>query len=251
MGDHSMNNPDYFQPIFSVLIPTVPARKEKFDALMRMLNAQRNALPDPSVVEIVTLCDSGELMVGAKRNKLLEMAQGEYLAFIDDDDRIFGDYLERILKALETKPDVVGITIFWTDNVFTNVRLLIRSADYKWQHWLMPTPNVTAGRPAHLNPTRSDIAKSVRFPEDVVAGEDAAWSAVVSGKIKTCVNIDEPIYHYDFRTAGTITQRPGIREAMRPALPEGHQWAMRDKKIVELDKHGMVVLRKEGEPCDR
>lgn len=232
-------------PLLSILIPTVPGRKKTFDALYRMLEGQRLTLMNPDLVEIVTLCDNGEMMVGAKRNKLLDMAQGEYLCFIDDDDRVFGDYLERITEALKTRPDVVGITLLWTDNVFQAVRLLIRSLEFHWNQWFTkPTTaqsNITCGRPAHLNPTRSTIAKSVRFPEDVQRGEDAAWSAMVAPKCKTCVTIDEPIYHYNFKTEGTLTQRPGAREAMRPALPAGHQWAMRDGIIVELNERGEVV----------
>ena len=232
------------EPLLSILIPTVYTRKKKFDELMWMLNAQRNALPNPNDVEILTLLDNGELMVGAKRNKLLNMAKGTWICYCDDDDRVFGDYIPKILKALETNPDSVGITIFWTDNLFENVRLLVRSLDFKWTHWLMKSDKLTAGRPAHLNPTRSSIAKSVRFNENVVAGEDSEWSAQVAPKLKTHTDVLEPLYHYNFQTEGTITQRPGCREVMRPTLPEGHQWAYRDKKIVELNKYGIVVEKK-------
>jgi hypothetical protein len=240
-----MNQIIFMRPLLSVLIPTVPKRKKAFDALYRMLEAQRLCLINPEAVEIVTLCDNGEMMVGAKRNKLMDMAQGEYLCFIDDDDRIFGDYLERILEALEKRPDVVGITLLWSDNDFQSVRLLVRSLEFHWNQWFTrPTTassNVTCGRPAHLNPTRSTIAKSERFPEDVQRGEDADWSARVAPKCKTCVTIDPPIYHYRFMTEGTLTQRPGAKEAMRPALAPNHQWAMRDGLVVELNECGEVV----------
>ena len=210
-----------------------------------MLNAQRNALPNPDLVEIVTLEDDGTLMVGAKRNRLMDMAKGEYLCFFDDDDEPFGGYLRRILEALESRPDVVGITIFWTDQIFDAVRLLVRSLDYQKFHWLVKNDAVTCGRPAHLNPTRSSIAKTVRFNENVIAGEDAEWSAAVACKLKTCVNIDEPIYWYNFQKQGTLTQRPGAREAMRPPLPLGHQYAFRDGKVVELNERGVVVVKED------
>ena len=233
------------QPLLSVLIPTVISRKKKFVELVSMLNAQRAALPMPDRVEILTLSDNGELMVGAKRNKLLEMATGEYVCFFDDDDVPMGNYITLILEALETRPDVVGIGIIWLDNYFDSIRLLIRSLDYKWTHWMIREGNnsITCGRPAHLNPTRRSIAITEKFPENCTAGEDADWSARISPKLKTCVNIDQPIYCYLFMKDGTITQRPGAREAMRAELPAGHQWAYRDKKIVELDDKGRVVIR--------
>lgn len=232
------------QPLLSILIPTVIARKKSFDALMRMLNAQRNALPNPELVEIVTFCDDGKMMVGAKRNRLLDMAAGEYLCFADDDDRVFSDFIEQILTALETRPDVLGIGLLWTDNHYDAIRVLYRTLDYKNVWFKVHSDVLQFGRPAHLNPTRSSIAKSVRFNETVISGEDAQWSAEVSRKLKTCVHIDDPIYHYRFMKAGTLTQRPGAREAMRPELAAGHQYAYRDKVIVELDERGMIVERK-------
>jgi hypothetical protein len=246
IGPHrpvSMEPIEPSQPLLSILIPTVISRHKKCNELLACLYAQRDALPMKDRVEILTLSDNGEMMVGEKRNKLLEMANGEYLCFFDDDDTPFGNYLVKIIEALETRPDVVGITIFWTDNIFQSVRLLLRSLDYHQYHWLVKSDTVTCGRPAHLNPTRSSIAKSVKFPENMTAGEDAAWSAVVAGKLKTCVNIDAPIYYYNWSATGTITQRPGAREAIRAALPEGHQYAFRDGKIVELDKRGVVVQK--------
>ena len=237
------NTPQERRPLLSVLIPTVTKRKETFDELVWALNAQKSALPDPSMVEILTLCDNGEMMVGAKRNQLLDQASGEYSCFFDDDDVPLGLYLPKILKALETKPDVVGITIFWTDNVFQAVRLLVRSLEFQGHPWFSLTAdkNITWGRPAHLNPTRSSIAKSERFPENVLRGEDADWSARVAVKCKTCVTIDDPIYYYNFKTAGTLTQRPGVREALRPPLKAGHQLCLRDGLIVELNECGEVV----------
>ena len=232
-------------PLLSILIPTVSSRSRQFNFLMRCLNAQRNALPDPNVVEIVTLCDNGEMMVGAKRNRLLDMSKGEYLCFFDDDDEPFSGYMERILKALETRPDVVGIMIYWSNNLYTHPRLLIRSLDYGKIHWIPEvSKDVSCGRPAHLNPTRSSIAKSERFPENVIAGEDSDWSARVAGKLATCVNISEPIYWYNYSDKGTLTQRPGIREMMRPPLPEGHQRVLRDGVVVELNRLGNVVSGK-------
>ncbi len=64
--------------IFSILIATVEGRAEKFTALRDHVQAQ---ISDPSEVEIVSLCDNKEMTIGAKRQRLLEMATGDILAF--------------------------------------------------------------------------------------------------------------------------------------------------------------------------
>jgi hypothetical protein len=229
------------QPLLSILIPTVPSRKEKFNRLLRGLNAQKNALPNPEEVEIITLEDNGEITIGAKRNKLLDMANGTHLCYIDDDDRVFSDYLELIIDTLHSHPDVdvIGMTIFWTEDIYKKPRLLVRTPEYKTLWFVKDTDQtVTGGRTAHWNPTKASIAKSEKFP-DVQKGEDAAWSAKISNKIKTFVMIDVPLYHYDYRTQETLT-KPSLMN-IRPNIASNHQYVMRDGHVTELDETGKVV----------
>ncbi|MDD5327073.1 MAG: glycosyltransferase [Phycisphaerae bacterium] len=45
----------------------------------------------------------------AARNKLIELAQGEYITFVDSDDLLFPDTIERLMKAVEAHgPDVIA-----------------------------------------------------------------------------------------------------------------------------------------------
>ena len=61
-------------------------------------------------VEIRILSDNKEMSVGEKRNKLINMAKGEYFSFIDDDDLVSEEYVDQVLRKLRKNPDVVT---FW------------------------------------------------------------------------------------------------------------------------------------------
>ncbi|MBW7991965.1 MAG: glycosyltransferase [Planctomycetes bacterium] len=43
----------------------------------------------------------------AARNKLIELARGKYISFIDSDDLLFSDAIERLVKVMETEADDV------------------------------------------------------------------------------------------------------------------------------------------------
>ena len=47
--------------------------------------------------EVLMEIDRGEESIGHKRNKLLERSQGDYVAFIDDDDIIAKTYIKKLM----------------------------------------------------------------------------------------------------------------------------------------------------------
>src|SRR5689334_2902632 len=98
--------------LFSILIPTLEERRELFARLHKILTAQIQAAHLESQVEILDLCDRRELSLGTKRNRLIAAAQGEFIAFIDDDDAVADNYVSLICQALQAHPDIdcLGIT---------------------------------------------------------------------------------------------------------------------------------------------
>jgi glycosyltransferase involved in cell wall biosynthesis len=146
---------------------------------------------------IEVLCDaSPEKPVGTKRNDLIAQAKGEYVVFIDDDDKIAQDYISSIMEAIDQGPDAVGFRGYMTTNGQRRVDFEIRKGhpygvqDGKILRWHN-----------HICPIKREIASQFRFPE-VSYGEDYAWSKLIndSGLIQTEVFIDKDLYHYDFRT---------------------------------------------------
>ena len=46
-------------------------------------------------------------MLGTKRNKMIDIAQGEYVIHVDSDDRIEPDYIIELLKGIESDADII------------------------------------------------------------------------------------------------------------------------------------------------
>lgn len=182
----------------SVLICTMTKRKVMFDILKAELNRQKKIFQiDDDTVEILDECDQGQMTIGAKRNLLMSRSTGDYLCFIDDDDSVDGEYLPKILKALEDDPDCVQmIGVMSTDgyNLKRFEHSIAHSAYFDQNGVYYRYPN-------HLNPIRSEIAMQFSFPE-LNFGEDTDWATQIrdSGLLQREAAIDRPIYHYLYRT---------------------------------------------------
>ena len=59
--------------------------------------------------------------VSRARNVGLKKAKGEYIVFIDSDDLVSEDYIEQILKAIETEPDTVYLSWKSMDGKFGKI----------------------------------------------------------------------------------------------------------------------------------
>ena len=173
--------------ILSILICTIPKRKLLFDRLLALLDKQKT-----DDVEII-FDDAEKEPIGYKRNKLLQSATGQYLCFIDDDDIVSNDYVEKILTGLESKPDCCSLNGIITINGM-NPRQFIHSIDHKHYY---EKDTIYYRPPNHLNVIRSSIAKQFRFPE-ISWGEDTDWAMQIcrSGILKTEHKIEGIIYYY-------------------------------------------------------
>lgn len=184
--------------ILSILIPTLPDRAASFNNLFFELNFQIEMQNAFGLVEIITDdSDKNIKSIGKKRNDLLSRANGEYICFIDDDDKVANNYIRLLLKALLNKPDCVSLKgVITTDGQMPRVfEHSIKYTEYKTTHNL-----VTYERyPNHLNTIKSSIAKQFKFPE-INFGEDTDWATQIkdSGLLKKEVHIDEILYYYQF-----------------------------------------------------
>lgn len=123
---------------------------------------------------------------------------GEYLAFVDSDDRIGPKYFEHAFTGIEQGVDACGLTGIITEDG-QNPKKFVHSMRY--DSWF-EKDGVYYRNNNHLNVVKSSIAKQMHFPE-TNQGEDHDYSKqlLASGLIKTEYwDENEVIYHYDYRS---------------------------------------------------
>lgn len=177
----------------SILIPTIPDRKELFEGLCGNLEEQRKPFDN---IELISW-DAPAPTIGAKRNALLGWAKGEYVAFVDDDDDVSVNYIDLLMGGIKKGVDCCSLKgLMTTDG--RNVEVFEHSLKYK--EWKTTENQIKYERyPNHLNCIRADIAKQFKFPETNF-GEDHDWSKQLheSGLLKTEHYIEQPIYFYKY-----------------------------------------------------
>lgn len=179
----------------SLLVLTVKGREDFLKRLLLIL--------EPQVIkgEVELLIESSDNSIGNKRNILAGKATGEYSCFIDDDDYVASDYVQKILQAIESKPDCVGIHLLH----YTDGNLIgFTYHSIKYAQWSETRDSATKFMryyrcPNHLNPVRTELMKQVGFPE-TNWGEDKDYSMRLQPLLKTESYIVEPIYFYLFRS---------------------------------------------------
>ncbi len=184
--------------LLSILIPTLESRRALFERVHGQLIAQVAAAGLAEDVEVLHLRDNGERSTGWKRNRLIEQAQGEFVAFVDDDDSVSDDYLTRICAAIRSHPEIDCIGIRGTIRFRgTHPREFVHStrySDYRTAggRYLRP--------PYHLNPIRRSIAARYRF-EDAFYSEDIDWARSMSSDkaLEKEYFIDSILYFYASR----------------------------------------------------
>lgn len=175
----------------SILIPTIVGREGLYDSIVKSLSDQYNG----TEVEICTLKDNREMLIGDKRNQLLRMANGEYVAYVDDDDMVSDNYIQLVMGGIERDVDccsLVGEITF--DGL--NPKKFIHSLDYT--EWF-EKGNIYYRSVNHLNCIKTSIARQIGFPQKN-HGEDYDYSMALklSGLLKTEHKIEQTIYYYNY-----------------------------------------------------
>ena len=205
------------KPKWSILVCSIPTRYP-FPAGRLWEDLQQQVSKYDSKVELIGLIDNFWRSVGEKRNSLVSMAGGEYISFIDDDDSVGPDYVERILGAIESGSDPDVIT-WWQRTIHVQKslhpagyeELCDYSLDYEYTTMeLCDDIGLWRGKPAHTHCWKASIAKKCKFPETDY-GEDVAWVKQAHALASTEVKIPKVLTTYRFDAENSETRGKGCR----------------------------------------
>lgn len=188
----------------SILVCSVHTRYKTFlPKIQDQLFGQLEALPedDQQRVEIMVLIDNKQMMLGHKRNTMVNICQGKYIAFVDDDDRISDDYIAQLLAATASNADSIVFnaevslngeppkTCYYSKDV---------RRDYNHKDGYYRIPN-------HICCVKREVSLKSTFP-NVLYGEDAGYGKVLLPHLKTEHKINKVLYYYDYNAETTETQ---------------------------------------------
>jgi hypothetical protein len=166
----------------------------------QLLTELKKQIDNSQYIGKVEILHDGEqkITTGEKRNNLLAKASGLFSVFIDDDDVVSHDYVEKIASCIEANPDI--------DCIGIKGQIITNGTDIKdWEisrdfdRWFEANGKYYR-TPNHISPIRTEHCKAALFPH-ITIGEDSAFSAKVLPLLKTEVKIDGNIYFYRYVNA--------------------------------------------------
>ena len=180
------------KPKLSILTPTIADRYENLDWLNGKVEQQtsNNKIPD-GVVEHLWFGDNCARTIGAKRQALVDIARGEYIAFVDDDDDIHDDYVTSLLAAIKTGADVIT---FRQTAVYNGLKSEVVFGVNNQDEPFNPG-GITLRAPWHVCAWKREKVDGCLFGESNY-GEDRVWCLQARQRIRTAHHIDRVLHTY-------------------------------------------------------
>lgn len=177
-------------PRWTVLIATLGRRQQALSHLLDVLLPQVDRMSGQVTVE--ALWNNGERSQGCVRQDLLEHSTAGYVCFVDDDDMIPGDYVEKIFPLLDGV-DYVGFKVDVLHHGVPETHgIAIHSLENR--RWYEKDGYLYRDV-SHLNPVKRELAMKVPFP-DMHFREDYFWVRELREHVHTQNFLDEVMYFY-------------------------------------------------------
>jgi glycosyltransferase involved in cell wall biosynthesis len=186
--------------VISILIPTIPERKDIFTKLYKNVFDQIELCnvthPVLGFCEILFDDDKkviyGGKTVGKKRNDLVQRAEGKYLCFLDDDDEIPSNYIETLLRMAMSDSDILTFRSLFKCDLYWSVCDM--GLNYPIEE---ATPEGIFKRPPfHICPVKSEFAQQFNFPDKNNA-EDWEWMSQVLTLVTTEEKTNVILHQYN------------------------------------------------------
>lgn len=158
--------------------------------------------------------------VSAARNAALDIAKGDYIGCVDADDYIEPLMYEVMLKACEDNGAELACCAYEQlgagseNREFTNEIVELNQEKAIMSY-------VSEDETYRITPSvwsklfKKELAVGVRFPEDKNVAEDIYFSGCLLTKVKKCIYIDRPLYHYIVDRDGSIMNQKSNIEFRR------------------------------------
>lgn len=158
--------------------------------------------------------------LSAARNTGIDNAHGEWLSFVDSDDYISKDYIQKMLTAAqENNVKLVNCNYLEVDeqgNSLIASKLNSGIYNYKefWNYYyntgLLTTLIVAWSKLYH-----KDIFQEIRYKEGILNEDEEIINAIIH-QAKNIVIINTPLYYYRVNRAGSIMN--SINKGIRPTV---------------------------------
>lgn len=157
--------------------------------------------------------------VSYSRNIGISISSGEYIAFVDSDDYIAEDYIEKLIHCIMEGVDLV---ICGYDEVFIHENTLLTSSthilskseillltgniykDLYYVRGYINSPCLKIYRKKHI------IEHGIRFPEDMITGEDYIFNLTFYQYVNKYIFLPYIGYHY-FDNMMSVTHRGSMK----------------------------------------
>lgn len=211
LSDEAFVGKRMIAPKLDILILTQYSRADYLERLLEGLMPQVEQVG--GAVDVKVEMFEPALSLGENRERLRKRATGEFICFIDDDDKVSPVYVQKILQALRYDIDYVGFNV---QCYVDKMKLPVTRHSLRYDRWGEDQEGAYRDI-SHLNPMRRTLAMMV--PMEGGFAEDSRWAASMRdlGVVKRERYINEVLYTYYSRT----TKPDGPRMELPPLVKTG------------------------------